>query len=296
MTIRNLNIFITVYQMENITKAARSLHITQPTVTRAIQELEDHYKRRLFERIHRRLYVTEAGKQLYKHAIHVTASINQMEKAMSEMDEAGSIRIGAGTTLGCVLLPSVLTEFQAKHPRLSIHSIVADTTSLQTMLLHNEIDFALIENAPDDPSLGRQFIGRDRMVLILPASHPLCDRKEITIQDLASQPIIVSETGSASRSFLEHIFSIHGMKLTPIMESGSMPVIIQAVQAKLGIALMPQRMVSLYSMAHAIVERELSYEVLTRENYLIWHESPYVSPTFQEFIETVKSSASQILS
>ncbi|MCR4890927.1 MAG: hypothetical protein K5989_01895 [Lachnospiraceae bacterium] len=55
-------------------------------------------------------------------------------------------------------------------------------------------------------------------------------------------------------------------------------------------------MVSLYSMAHAIVERELSYEVLTRENYLIWHESPYVSPTFQEFIELVKSFASQILS
>ncbi len=296
MTIRHLRIFITVYQMENITKASEALHMTQPTVTRAIQELEDHYKRHLFERIHRRLYVTEAGKRLYRQAVHVVASMDQMEKDMAGWDENGIIRIGAGTTLGCVLLPRVLSEFQKKHPRLTIQSIVTDKTHLQSMLLHNEIDFALMEGAPEDTSLDRRLLGRDRMVLILPAHHPLCKRKNITIQDLAEQPLIVSEAGSASRMFLEHLFSIHGMKLSPVMQSGSMPVIIRAVQAGIGIALMPKKMVALYGGGGSIEERTLPYEVLTRDNYIVWHKHRYIGASFREFIELTTTCGAELLS
>ncbi len=295
MTIRHLKIFITVYQTENITRAAEVLHMTQPTVTRAIQELEDHYERQFFERIHRRLYVTEAGKELYKLAIHIVASMEQMEKNMAEWDQKGVLRVGSGITLGCTLLPRVLSGFQSEHPQFTVRSVVTDKTHLQAMLLHNEIDFALIEGAPDDPLLQKIMIGKDRMVLILPAAHPLCRRKDITIQDLADQPVIVSEEGSASRIFLEHLFSIHGMRLDPVMESGSMPVIIQAVQAGLGIALIPQKIVALYGKEDAIEERVLSYEVLTRENYIVWHESKYMSTSFRDFVETVKECSAEIL-
>ncbi len=296
MTIRHLKIFITVYQKENITKAAEALHMTQPTVTRAVQELENHYKHQLFQRIHRKLYVTEAGKRLYKQAVHVVASLDQIEEDMTNWDTSGTIRIGAGTTLGCTLLPRVLSEFQASHPQFTAHSIVTDKTRLQTLLLHNEIDFALMEGAPDDPLLEKIRIGKDRMVLILPAAHPLCSREDITVQDLAKHPVIVSEPGSASRIFLEHLFSIHGLRLAPVMESGSMPVILQAVQAGIGISLMPQKIVALYGKDDILEERVLSYEVLTRDNYIVWNESRYISSPFHDFLELVKNRGSEILS
>ncbi len=295
MTLRHLRIFITVYQQQSITKAAAELNMTQPAVTRAIQELEEHYGRPLFERIHRRIYVTEAGRQLYQQAVHVKALMDKMEKDMTDWEEAGVLRVGAGTTLGCVLLPRVLSAFAKAHPRLRVHSTVTDTTRLQEMLLHNEIDFALIEGAPADPSLERLPIGKDRMVLILPKEHPLCARESITIPDLAEYPVIVSESGSASRNFLEHLFSIHGLRLNPVMESGSMPAIVRAVQAGLGVSLIPQRMVSLFGEPGGLRERPLSYEILTRESHLVWHESKYIGKSAREFMELVKACGEEVL-
>ncbi len=296
MTLRHLKIFIAVYQWESITRAAETLNMTQPAVTRAIQELEEHYSRQLFERIHRRLYATEAGKQLYRQAVHIDALVDRMEKDMTDWEEAGLIRIGAGTTLGCILLPRVLALFRRSHPRLKVRSIVTDTTRLQEMLLHNEIDFALIEGTPDDPSLARRPIGKDRMALIPPTSHPLCEKKEITIGDLAQTPVIVSEEGSASRSFLENLFSVHGLKLEPVMESGSMPVILQAVEAGIGVSLIPRKIVSMYGNRDYLTVRQLSYEVLTRENHLVWHENRYLGSTARELIELVEACGADVLS
>ncbi|MCR5294898.1 MAG: LysR family transcriptional regulator [Lachnospiraceae bacterium] len=295
MTIRHLKIFITVYQKESITKAAEALHMTQPTVTRAIQELEEHYARQLFERIHRKLYITEAGKRLYPQALHIAAALDQMEKDMTGWDESGSLRIGAGTTLGCVLLPRVLSEFQKIHPLLTLRSIVTDKTHLQSMLLHNEIDFALIEGAPEEPSLKKVYIGKDRMILLLPKSHPLSIKDEITIQDISEQPIIVSEEGSASRTFMENLFSIHGLRLTPVMESGSMPAILQAVQAGIGIALIPEKIVALFGKKDSLTERNLPYELLVRENHIVWHENKYISKSLREFIELVRECGAKAL-
>ncbi len=295
MTIRHLKIFIRVCERENITRAAADMHMTQPAVTRAVRELEEHYGRRLFERIHRRIYITEAGELLYRQARYLTAAMDRIEESMADWDETGVIRIGAGTTLGCVLLPRVLSEFREKHPGMTLRSIVTDTARLQEMLLKNEIDFALIEGRPDDPSLSALAIGKDRMVLVLPRDHPLCRKENITVQDLAQQPLIVSETGSASRTFMEHLFSIHGMRLDPVMESGSMPVILQAVGAGLGIALIPQKIFSLYGNARAIEERALSYEVLTRESHLVWHGDRYIGTSAREFIALVRACGAEVL-
>ncbi len=295
MTIRLLKIFITVYQKESITEAASALNMTQPTVTRAIQELEDHYSLQLFERIHRRLYVTEAGKQLYKQAVHVVSSLDQLEKDMTDWDQNGVLRVGASTTLGCILLPGLISEFQKTHPGLALNSLVSDRADVQNRLLHNEIDFALIDGIPDDPDLKMAFLGKDRMVLILPPEHPLCWKENLTVQDLSGQPIVISGEGSASRNFLEHLFSLHSMTLKPVMESGSIPAIIQAVQAGIGISLVPQALVSLYAKRDSITERKLSYEVLSRDNHIVWHESKYLGKNSREFIDLAKSLGRKVL-
>lgn len=80
MTLRHLRVFLAVYQTQNVTRAAERLHMTQPTVTRAVQELERYYGVRLFERINRRLYITQSGRQLYARAVHIVGSFDRMEK------------------------------------------------------------------------------------------------------------------------------------------------------------------------------------------------------------------------
>ena len=105
MTIRHMKIFLEVYRLENITQAAKTLHMTQPAVTRTIQEIEQHYGVRLFDRMNRRLFVTEAGRQFYAQALHIVESFDRMEKGLLNGDAFGVLRVGASISLGNFFLP-----------------------------------------------------------------------------------------------------------------------------------------------------------------------------------------------
>ena len=90
MTLRHIRIFVTVYQCESITKAAEKLHLAQPSVSLAISELEEYYGLRLFDRMSRRIYVTEAGQQFYHYALHISSLFDEMEKGMKKSGSTGS--------------------------------------------------------------------------------------------------------------------------------------------------------------------------------------------------------------
>lgn len=118
MTLRHMKIFLAVYQTQHITKAAQQLRMTQPAVTRAIQEIESYYGIRLFERINRKLYITQTGTMFYTYAVHIVDSFDQMEKGLRDWDQLGLLRVGTTIALGTDLLPRVLVRFQQSHPNL----------------------------------------------------------------------------------------------------------------------------------------------------------------------------------
>lgn len=111
MTLRHLRIFAEVYRAGNVTRAAEVLHMTQPAVTRAVQELEQHYGVRLFERMYRHLSPTEGGRRLYPQAVHLLDAFDRMETGLRDWDSLGVVRVGATVTLGGALLPGL-----ALHP------------------------------------------------------------------------------------------------------------------------------------------------------------------------------------
>ena len=100
MTLRHMKIFLAVYQTQHITKAAQQLRMTQPAVTRAIQEIESYYGIRLFERINRKLYITQTGTMFYTYAVHIVDSFDQMEKGLRDWDQLGLLRVGTTIALG----------------------------------------------------------------------------------------------------------------------------------------------------------------------------------------------------
>ena len=148
MTLRHIRIFVTVYQCESITKAAEKLHLAQPSVSLAISELEEYYGLRLFDRMSRRIYVTEAGQQFYHYALHISSLFDEMEKGMKKSGSTGTLKIGAGITIGTSLLPELLIRFRQKHPDFKISALIKNYSAIEEALLSNEIDFALIEGSP----------------------------------------------------------------------------------------------------------------------------------------------------
>ena len=183
MTLRHMRIFAEVYRTRNVTHAAQNLHMTQPAVTRAIQELEQHYGVRLFERLYRHLSPTEAAQRLYAQAVYLLDTFDHMEAAMRDWDSLGVVRVGATVTLGSTILPVLARRFAALYPGIELQAKVANGSVLAEALCENQLDLALLENSVSVPDLHTEPIGTDCLCAVLAPAHPLAQREvALTLQ------------------------------------------------------------------------------------------------------------------
>ena len=285
MKIRLMKIFIQVYQTQNITRAAEQLHMTQPAVTRAIQEIEHYYGVCLFERINRGLFATESARQLYAHAVHIVESVDIMEKGLRNWDEFGILRVGASITLGSFLMPKLVAEFAKEHPHLKLKVRISSGRSLHELLCDNQLDIAFIEGGVVDPQLCFETFEGDRLVLIMPPDHPLKDADVIHLNDLRDCNFLLREPGSAGRSFLDHVFAVHGMNVEPMWESVSTQAIVKAVNAGIGISFLPDKLVRSAIDQGLVCTHEIADESFERNNYIVWHQNKHLTPSARAIIE-----------
>ena len=294
MTLRHLRVFLAVYQTQNVTRAAERLHMPQPTVTRAVQELERYYGVRLFERINRRLYITQSGRQLYARAVHIVGSFDRMEKELKNWDEFGLLRIGATPTLASVLLPKTLMTFEKKHPKLRVRCSVENGTHLQEALADDRLDFALIEGEVAAEHLHAEPFSEDRLILLLPPDDPRRNAPALTLRELAEAPLLLREKGSMGRSFLDRVFAAHDLPLEPLMESISTHAIIQAVHAGLGISFLPQRLIRHSVESGFVATRAVDDEPFVRRNFAVWHEDKFLTRSARELLEDFRRCSADL--
>ena len=147
MTFRHLEIFMSVYQNQSITKASKELHISQPSVSLAIKELEEKYQTPLFDRMNRQIYPTKKAHLLYNHSLQILSSLENMENEMYE-DHVENISFGCSVTMAQVFLPQLLKKLKMIYPTIHFHIIVNNLEYIENLLLKNELDFALIETTP----------------------------------------------------------------------------------------------------------------------------------------------------
>lgn len=294
MTLRHLRVFLAVYQTQNVTRAAERLHMTQPTVTRAVQELERYYGVRLFERINRRLYITQSGRQLYARAVHIVGSFDRMEKELKNWDEFGLLRIGATPTLASVLLPKTLMTFEKKHPKLRVRCSVENGTHLQEALADDRLDFALIEGEVAAEHLHAEPFSEDRLILLLPPDDPRRNAPALTLREIAESPLLLREKGSMGRSFLDRVFAAHDLPLEPLMESISTHAIIQAVHAGLGISFLPQRLIRHSVESGFVATRAVDDEPFVRRNFAVWHEDKFLTRSARELLEDFRRCSADL--
>lgn len=285
MTLRHARIFLSVYQTGHVTKAAQQLHMTQPAVTRAIQEIESYYGIRLFERMNRRLYVTEAGNRFYAYALHLVDSFDQMEKELRDWDKLGVLRVGTSITIGNHLLPEVLVRFQKDYPQLRIQTTVSNAALLQQALMDNELDFAVIEGCADGEEFARRAIAPDRLVLILPPGDLRAKQQCLELKDLAQDSFLLRDQGSVGRAYLEQVFALHGLPLVPVMESVSTQAIIRGVHLGLGISFLPERLVKRAIEEGQVATTELADENFVRENYIVWHKHKFLTASAKALMD-----------
>ena len=291
MTIRHLRIFVRVYQLQSITQAAETLHLTQPAVSRAIAELESCCGLRHFERMNHRLYRTAASDEFYASALHIVDSFDRLEQGARSLEAAGTLRVGATLTLGSLFLPDVLRDFQSAHPDVSVRVTVSNAAVLTQALLDDRLDLAVVEGAVNEPHLRAELLRHDRMQLIVPPGHALLAQDSIALSDVLACPLLLRESGSAGRAFLDGVFASRGAAVQPAWESASTQALIRAVAAGLGVSILPEQLVSGAIESGTVAAAVIADVSLTRENFILYHREKYFTRAARALIAAFRAAA-----
>lgn len=252
MADRRLQVFHTVARLLSFTKAAESLHMTQPAVTFQVRQLEEYFNTRLFDRTHNRISLTEAGQRVYEYADRIFALYAEMENSVRDLtgEVSGVLLLGASTTIAEYMLPALLGDFKAKYPEVSIRLQVANTDGIVSMVENNVIDLGVVEAPVNNKNLVVENCRMDKMVLIVPPGHELANKKSVPIKDLTKFPYICREEGSGTREVMLEAVTAAGCNpqdLNIVMELGSPEAVKGAVEAGMGISI----------LSRATIEKEL---------------------------------------
>jgi len=242
MADRRLQVFHTVARLLSFTKAAETLHMTQPAVTFQVRQLEEYFNTRLFDRTHNRISLTDAGRRVYEYADRIFDLYGEMENAVRELtgDVSGVLIIGASTTIAEYMLPALLGDFKSQFPDVNIRLKVSNTDGIVSMVENNAIDLGVVEAPVTNKNLVVEVCRMDKLVAIVPPRHELAKEQKINLKQLLPYPYICREEGSGTREvILEYIantgYAVADLDIT--MELGSPEAIKGAVEAGMGISI-----------------------------------------------------------
>lgn len=288
MTLRHIKIFVMVCECGSVTVASEKLYIAQPSVSLAISELESHYSVKLFDRISRRLHITEVGKRFFDYAVHIISLYNEMEDSIKSWDITGTLRIGASITIGTRLMPELVNRFAKSCPSVKVNVAIDNSESIERLILNGEIDLGLIEGIAHKPKIVMEKFLDDELVLICGKSHILYPCEEVALEALSKYDFILREKGSATRELFDSSMMMHSIAIKPIWESISTRAIIQAVAEGIGLSVLPYRLAEQdvdAGLIRWVPIKDLSF---TREFYIIYHSNKFFSKSAKMFMDEVK--------
>jgi DNA-binding transcriptional LysR family regulator len=239
MNLHHLRLFTAVVNHGGFTKAAASLHLSQPAISKSLNELERQLNLTLLERNGRSIRLTDAGQALYARAREIFGVEWIAEQELREIRglKRGVLRIGASTTIATYMLPPYLGRFHLRHPGIRIRATSANTRTVLRMLLESRADIALVEGPVSHPQVEVQPWLDDELVVISHPQHRLLSRNDVDVGMLVREQFIVREPGSGTRDVSARALALHGVRLTNTMRVGGTESIKQAVAAGLGLAI-----------------------------------------------------------
>lgn len=285
MTLRHLKIFIAVSDLGSMTAAAKALFIAQPTVSQAISELENHYGVKLFDRLAKRLYITDSGRRLLNYARHITALVNDMEHEMINPDKSGILKIGASLTVGTYLLPKLVNQFAQKYPQWQVNAVTKNTQDIERLILQNAVDFAIVEGAVHTPEIVTSAFMDDQLVLVCGKKHPLYHAKTVAPDDLSKLRFIVREQGSGTRELFENMMAAHEINWRLAWECNGSDVLKSAAMNGIGIAVISRRLVESELKTGDLHNIAMNGIRLSRKFSLIYHKNKYLTDTMKAFMD-----------
>ncbi len=290
MTIRHIRIFEAVCGCGcSTTKAAEALHMTQPAVSLAISELESYYGVKLFDRIARRLYLSDAGIRFLAYAKTITLTFDDMEKTVRDWDAKGMIRVGASISIGSMLMPNYVRTFRESHPDTAVKVKIDRSDKLEQAISDNSIDFALIEGMVHDPCLTCEDYMEDSLAVIV-SPDTFGNGTVLSKDEFLRMPFLLREHGSGTREIFEAALKTSSVPVPdPIWESLSTAALMNAAEAGIGAAVVPRRMAADRIRAGTVSEIHAEGIGFHRKYKIVYHRDKKLTGSALDFLDLCRN-------
>lgn len=289
-----LKVFCTVAETRSFSKTSEIIHLTQPAVSLQIQALEELYETKLFDRASTTINLTPAGEILYRYAKDILALYAELGKEIGKITGLikGSITIGASTTIGNYILPSLIIDFKKNHPKIRINVFIKNTQKVLELINSGIIDMGLVEGEIARQKIKVEPFIADELALIVPTAHPWAKKKMISILDLMKEPFIIREEGSGTRQMIEKYLAGHGITpsdMSIALVLGSTESIKEAVEGGSGVSIVSRwaaKKEIKYGTLRMITFKE---EKMTRHFSIIMPKNTVLPHAADEFLSFVRA-------
>ncbi len=283
-----LKVFCIVAETKSFSRASEIIRLTQPAVSLQIQALEEMYGTKLFNRSGCVITLTQAGEMLYKYAKEISTLYSAAEKEIGGVTGLvkGIISVGASSTIGNYVLPSVIADFKRKFPKVGVHLHVGNSKNVIDFINSGSVDVGLVEGDVNKQKLIVEKLIADEMVFIMSPYHGLSKKASVSIMELSKEPLIFREEGSGTRQAIEKYLSKHGisqqnLKISLIM--GSTESIKTAVEEGLGTSILSRWAARKELRYGSLKTATFKEDKFVRDFSLVFKKSKEPSHTIEQF-------------
>lgn len=295
-TIRQLQIFSVAAAHLSFARAAEQLHLTHAAISLQIKQLEDVSGAQLFDRIGKRVFLTEAGGILLDHARQILQTMKDADESLLALKglKGGRITIAVNSTAE-YFAPGLLAEFRKAQADVRVRLLINNREEVSRLLISNEVDLAIMGRPPAELDAEGISFAPHPLVIVAGAGHPLARRESLSVADIAQESMIVREAGSGTRSAMEEFFRERAIEPNIDMEMGSNEAIKQAVVAGLGISFISQHTLGLELSTGRLAVLRVEGTPVMRRWFLVRHKSKRLTPALGAFWDFVLAFAPDYL-
>ncbi|VAW94816.1 RuBisCO operon transcriptional regulator CbbR [hydrothermal vent metagenome] len=296
VTFRQLKVFEAVARHLSYTRAAQELHLTQPAVSMQIKQLEESAGLPMFEQLGKKVYLTEAGKEMYSYSRNIAAQLSEAEDVLEQLKgvRRGHLDISVATTAN-YFATRLLAAFVSEFPDVTFSLDVTNRASLLRQLDMNEKDLVIMGRPPDEMNLDTDMFMENPLVVIASANHPLAKKRKLELAELANESFVIREQASGTRIAIQRFFTEQGIEFKTSMEMTSNEAIKQSVEAGLGLGIVSVHTLELELETRRLAVLDVKQFPILRHWYLVHRHAKRLSPVAEAFREFVMENADNFI-
>lgn len=286
---RYLQVFISVAELQNFSRAAEAHHMTQPAVSQYIRTLEEQIGSKLLDRNNQYVHPNKAGEVVYHYGKEILGLYNQIQQRVEDLINTanGPLTICASYTFGEYVLPRLIAELKKMYPDIRPTVTIGNTAKIANLVESHQLDIGIVEGHFKNKALIQEEFAEDSMVVVASSEHPLAQKERVDKSELSRQTWIVRETGSGTREATEKLFQLWNMSPAHLMHYSSTQPIKESVEAGLGVSL----------VSKWVVQKELKYGDLTiinadelplKRTFAFLQQSPFQTKALEVFISLLR--------